>query len=164
MSQSATIIPVETVSRPKSAKKFRSLTLRRLVQQARETLRERGVSFKIRHNANPVEEIPAGLRGHGERSVIEDIWFTSTGTEPKIGTDTPDGSSPEGFFMGAKQCHGWTLCELEIDDKQLGEILKFNGKSICSAKDTYDGNVGAYYALRNALLQAGIDPRAIFKN
>lgn len=85
-----------------------------------------------------------GDSGYGERSSFKEIWFTKENPQPFFGPDNDEA------YIFAQHAAGYSIATVDFktDNARLGTII---GKSICSAEETFHGNIGAFFALMDVL-------------
>lgn len=123
---------------------MREPTARKHVNEMLQFIRTNGGDVKIFHRKNPVD-------ASGNREVWHDVWMTREDEELRHGTPT----DTEGIYIHAESCLGYTLAKATIDGQA------YVGKSICSSKDNYNGNIGAIHALQDLINQLDTDNHPI---
>jgi len=111
-------------------------------------LLDNNVDIKITHRKTEILPLQAGESGYGSRDILYNIWFTEQGNEPNFGTDNLDKA-----YILAEKSHGYTLARLIIpsNNQEYPNPLIISGKAICSADEDYNGHIGAFFALIDAL-------------
>jgi hypothetical protein len=131
-----------------------------------ELLRDFGAEVSIEHTLAPKLDIPVGASCFGEREVMENIWFGEDDQEPHFG-NLPD--DIDKIYISAQQASGYSVAKVSLPishseqqieisgtinemEKELSKhFIIVYGKSICSANETFNGNIGAWFALMDAL-------------
>lgn len=115
-----------------------------------ETLRSMNVSIVPKHCINPIEINHRGISGDGTRQITRNLYFLdNSSTEPNTVDDIKD--LPEDVILFAEKAIGYTTVTLTFDVND--ETYTIVGKTICSANDNYNGNIGVIQALQDAFNQ-----------
>lgn len=116
-------------------------------------LREFGAEVTIEHTKAPKLDVLPGTSGFGEREIMEDIWFGEEDENPHFG-NVPEDSRE--VYIYAQRASGYTVAKVSFTGQgntptPKGIPLHVFGKSICSANETFNGNIGAFFALMDVL-------------
>lgn len=107
-----------------------------------------GAEVTIEHKKAPKLSIPSGETGYGEREIMINLWFTEDGEIPHFGKIPDDDSS----YISAQEASGYSVAQvsLSINPVETKNFTVF-GKSICSANEYFNGNIGAFLSIMDAL-------------
>lgn len=127
--------------------KERSKLAKRAMTTIIKTLEGFGAEVTIEHERAPLLPLGSGKSGFGSRGVFKNIYFNEGDEKPRFGS--LDDSIEAHVF--AQRASGYTVAKVDFHDNnpQIGVIF---GKSICSADENFNGNIGSFYALMDALL------------
>lgn len=139
---------------PKAKQMTRNQFLRHvhkdLAQNFMTVLRSMNVTAIPHHVVNPIAVRHDGLSGDGTRQITEFLYFPDHASETPIAAENFD-TIPDDSVLFAEEAIGYTTVKLEFDAN--GERVTIIGKTICSAHDDYNGNLGVVLALKNAFEQ-----------
>jgi hypothetical protein len=142
------------------ALKKQSLHARTAVDALIRLLKGFGAEVTIEHTKAALLSHKTGEPGYGRRNVFFNLWFNEEDSEPKFDSLNASFNGDE-CYVSAQAASGYSVAKvvLPLDEGQhqvasaSGDVkdITIFGKSICSANEVFNGNIGAFFALMDAL-------------
>ena len=129
--------------------KTRSKKASNAIRMLTELLESFGATVVIDHFRAPFTDAKQGESGFGDRVPFSNIWFDQEGIEPHFGMDGLE----ENVHIYAEEANGYSIATVSFGDESDLKGMIVNGKSICSADENFNGNIGAFFALFDVLSQ-----------